>query len=232
MSYDKIVVKKPWGYEYLAYENDEVGLWFLHIKQNHQTSLHCHPKKTTGLIVLDGEADVSFIDNTFKLKPGRKIMIRKGLFHATKALSKEGAFIFEIETPKNKHDIIRLEDKYGRETEPYEGKNFEMPKKEDCIWFNNPLSNKIDHYDFANCKITVQNTNNIDDFHSKEDSEHIIFLKGGILHGDNKVAQPGDVIVAKTIKRLLKTFKNISNDTVIMTIKNSATSSEKQSLMS
>ena len=44
-NYDINVVKKPWGYEYLAYENEHVALWFLHIKHTHSTSLHCHPKK-------------------------------------------------------------------------------------------------------------------------------------------------------------------------------------------
>ena len=48
--------KKPWGYEYLAYENQKVALWLLYIKPNHQTSMHCHPLKTTGLTLLDGEA--------------------------------------------------------------------------------------------------------------------------------------------------------------------------------
>ena len=61
MSYRTKVVKKPWGYEYLAYENDHVGLWFLHIEKNQQTSMHCHPKKTTGLVLLEGEAEVSFL---------------------------------------------------------------------------------------------------------------------------------------------------------------------------
>ena len=55
-NYDINVVKKPWGYEYLAYENENVALWFLHIKHTHSTSLHCHPKKTTGLVLLDGKA--------------------------------------------------------------------------------------------------------------------------------------------------------------------------------
>ena len=52
MSYDNTIVKKPWGYEYLVYENDEVGLWFLYIAKDQQTSMHCHPNKTTGLILL------------------------------------------------------------------------------------------------------------------------------------------------------------------------------------
>ena len=32
---DKIV-NKPWGHEYLVYENDEVGLWFLKIKRGNK----------------------------------------------------------------------------------------------------------------------------------------------------------------------------------------------------
>ena len=40
-------------------------------------------------------------------------MIRRGLFHSTKAISDE-ALIFEIETPKDKHDLVRLNDSYGR----------------------------------------------------------------------------------------------------------------------
>ena len=35
-----------------------------------------------------------------------KAMIRRGLFHSTKALSKNGAFLFEIETPNDKLDLI------------------------------------------------------------------------------------------------------------------------------
>ena len=56
-------VKKPWGYEYLAYENENVGLWFLYIAPGQSTSMHCHPKKTTGLVLLDGEAEISLAIN-------------------------------------------------------------------------------------------------------------------------------------------------------------------------
>ena len=130
MLYEKTVVKKPWGYEYLVYQNKVVALWFLYIGYNQQTSMHCHPNKTTGLILLDGEAELSFLENIFKLKPVSKTMIRKGLFHSTRATSKNGACVFEIETPVDKHDLVRLEDKYGREGTSYEDSTFEIPKKE------------------------------------------------------------------------------------------------------
>ena len=66
MGYDTNIVKKPWGYEYLVYENDKVGLWFLYIAEDQQTSMHCHPNKTTGLILLDGNVEVSFLGDSLK----------------------------------------------------------------------------------------------------------------------------------------------------------------------
>ena len=38
----EVIVKKPWGYEYLCYENEDVAVWFLHIEYNQKTSMHCH----------------------------------------------------------------------------------------------------------------------------------------------------------------------------------------------
>ena len=172
MGYDTSVVKKPWGYEYLVYENDKVGLWFLYIAKDQQTSMHCHPNKTTGLILLDGEAELSFLSDSCKLKPVSKTMIRKGLFHSTKATSENGAFVFEIETPVQKHDLVRLEDKYGREGKPYEDSTFETPKQEDCLW----IENKDSEYNFANCNIKVEKITDIEILNQKEDSENIIFL--------------------------------------------------------
>ena len=117
MQYESTVVKKPWGYEYLVYQNDKAALWFLHINKDQQTSMHCHPNKTTGLILLDGEAELSFLSESKVIHAVSKTMIRKGLFHQTKAISDGGISVFEIETPVDKHDLVRLEDKYGREGE-------------------------------------------------------------------------------------------------------------------
>ena len=121
MAYRKTVVKKPWGHEYLVYENDQVGLWFLNILEGQSTSMHCHPKKTTGLMVISGDAEVSFLSDKLRLTTPEKVMIRKGLFHSTHAPN--GTLqLFEIETPVDKHDLVRLEDNYGRTGKPYEGR--------------------------------------------------------------------------------------------------------------
>jgi len=218
MSYDKTIVKKPWGYEYLAYENDKVGLWFLYIAKDQQTSMHCHPNKTTGLVLLDGEVEVSFLGNSNKLKPVSKTMIRKGLFHSTKATSENGAFVFEIETPVDKHDLVRLEDKYGREGKPYEDSTFETPKQEDCLW----IEDKAADYNFANCNIKVEKVNDIEVLNTKQDDENIMFLDGGIMtkNGD-MVAQAGDIVSGKIVKKLIKLFPTIDNNTMFMTIRKS-----------
>lgn len=219
MSYDKTIVRKPWGYEYLAYENDEVGLWCLYIAKDQQTSMHCHPQKTTGLILLDGEVEVSFFNDKFSLTPGSKLMIRRGLFHSSKSLADEGSIVFEIESPKQKHDLVRLEDKYGRKAKPYEDSTFEMPKTEDCIWFKDPKKDAKQEYDFANCKITVENITSAKQLEEKNDDDNLMFLKGGIVTEGNKVAQPGDIIAGHIAKKLLATFPDVADDTIIMTIK-------------
>ena len=127
--YKNLVVTKPWGSEYIACENNTTATWLLKIKKNHKTSLHCHPKKKTGFIVLDGkvEVELGFYEKVV-LKAPSKLMIRPGLFHSTKSLSKNNATILEIETPIDKNDLVRFKDNYGRENKPYEGKN-KMKKK-------------------------------------------------------------------------------------------------------
>ena len=220
MGYDTNVVKKPWGYEYLVYENDKVGLWFLYIAKDQQTSMHCHPNKTTGLILLDGEVEVSFLSDSYNLKPVSKTMIRKGLFHSTKALSDKGAFVFEIETPVQKHDLVRLEDKYGREGKPYEDSTFEAPKQEDCFWIENLPQNTTKEYSFSNCNIRVEKINDVEILNQKEDNENIMFLDGGIMtENSDMVAQAGDIVSGKIVKKLIKLFPMIDKNTMFMTIR-------------
>jgi len=54
LPYHNAIVKKPWGYEYLAFENEYVAIWILHIIRKRKTSMHCHPRKKTGLILQAG----------------------------------------------------------------------------------------------------------------------------------------------------------------------------------
>jgi len=219
MAYKSNIVKKPWGYEYLAYENEFVGLWFLHILHNQRTSMHCHPNKTTGLINIDGEAEVSFLNDKFSLKPRHKLMIRKGLFHSTKATHERGAFVFEIETPKDKHDLVRFKDNYGREGKPYEDSTFEAPKPSECLWITDPPAGEEAVYQFQNSEIRVKSIVHTDELKEIDDNTNIIFLRGGIMTDyDVNVAGPGDIVLCSVIKKLINVFKKINEETVIMTV--------------
>src|SRR5689334_4277927 len=91
--YTAVVVNKPWGYEYLTYQNLHVAAWVLHIQQNLGTSLHCHIKKKTALLVLSGSVVTSTLDTRYELTQMDAVVIEPCVFHATRAVSQEGAFV-------------------------------------------------------------------------------------------------------------------------------------------
>lgn len=119
-NYKRLVVQKPWGYEYLVFENSYVAVWMLYVKENHQTSMHCHPNKKTSLIVIKGEVMCSTLEGFMPRKAGDGLIIESSVFHSTRATSKGGAIVMEIESPPNKSDLVRLKDAYGREGTGYE----------------------------------------------------------------------------------------------------------------
>ena len=123
--YDNRVVYKPWGYEYTIFRNsNRLAITFVHINYKHKTSLHCHPKKKTGFIILSGLALVQlglYSSNKSYYRSQSRLVIRPGLFHSIQAISKKGVAALEFETPVNKKDLVRFKDEYGRQAKPYEG---------------------------------------------------------------------------------------------------------------
>ena len=183
--------------------------------------MHCHPTKTTGLVVLDGIAELSFLSDKRILQGLDKVMIRRGLFHQTKALS-ESLLLLEIETPKDKHDLVRLSDKYGRESKPYENDSFEYPKQADCFWIEEPEVGQVNTYEVGNCTLIVERVSDISNIESKEDSDLLMFLKGGLVRNidgrDHLVTIPGDVGFANVVKQVSHQLDGVAEDTFILTI--------------
>lgn len=120
-SYRDKVVLKPWGHEFLMFENAHVAIWFLHIKEDFATSMHCHPSKRTSLILLSGRAFCNTLNHRIFLDCLDAAVFEKGVFHSTKALSPAGIDLIEVETPPLKTDLVRLNDGYGRQSFGYEG---------------------------------------------------------------------------------------------------------------
>ena len=75
--YSKVVVKKPWGYEYLIFENESVAVWILYLKEGALTSMHCHPNKKTSLVVLQGNVVCSTLIGPFERSVGEGLLIDK-----------------------------------------------------------------------------------------------------------------------------------------------------------
>ena len=111
--YDGIKVKKPWGCEIENYRDDDLSIWWLKIYQDQQTSMHCHVNKTTMLFMQAGTATLLTLNGDYELKEGDLVLIEKGAFHQTKS-NGVPVRLYELETPPNKRDLVRLQDAYGR----------------------------------------------------------------------------------------------------------------------
>lgn len=219
-NHNTVIVRKPWGYEYLAYKNDVMSLWLLHINKGEKTSMHCHPTKTTGLIIAGGCAEINFISDSKILRAPSKQMIRRGLFHQTCALT--DVVLLEAETPVDKNDLVRLQDNYGRTNQGYESLEFELPKTESCIWITDPDDDNVDRYEVGDSILYVLNATDdvLDEFN---DDDLVMILKGGLMKDVDKrehdVVIPGDVGLVKVVKRVAKEMDGFRPETVLMFVK-------------
>ena len=212
MDYREVIVQKPWGYEYLMYENSSVAVWYLFIESGRQTSLHSHPGKKTGLILLSGEAVLSFLHDSVRLEGLSKMMIRQGLFHSTSAVSPEGASIIEVESPRNKADLVRLDDEYGREGKPYEGRDAMLPIGDQHLRLSHPADGGQNRYSFCGCTLSLETFEDASALRSRGEEELIVILEGSLnTNSGDPVTSPGDVIAKKTLDRLTAAFDSCSS---------------------
>lgn len=115
------VVPKPWGYEYRAYADDFFDFWALHVDAPHGTSMHVHPRKLTYLICLAGTGVTWGLGGTeHAIRSGTMVRIARGAFHATRNTGDEPLELIEVEVPRNKYDLVRLQDDYNRTGTGYE----------------------------------------------------------------------------------------------------------------
>lgn len=221
--YSKVVVEKPWGYEYLIFSNTLTAVWILYLKAGAQTSMHCHPGKKTFLVVLEGQVNCSTITESLDFFAGEGLVIDKGVFHQTTTISETGAFIMEIETPVNKRDLVRLKDKYGRE-----GKGYETEKQHsfDTQNYNyislqnlNSRHNLKKH--FGQCSISFKKLTyekDLDEILKLNSEDIICILKGKLLSPSNKpVIEVGNTVIVKTLKQFDRLL--VSQNTEILIIK-------------
>jgi rfaE bifunctional protein nucleotidyltransferase chain/domain len=138
IDYKGVVCKKPWGHEFIVYESDRIGIWFLKLNHGHKTSLHTHFHKDTLLFCISGAAKLTYTDGEEEeLNVMDCVYIPKHKFHGIGSFAPE-TWLLEIEifdtvaTFSDKNDLLRIDDQYKRNTTGYEN-SVEILKSEDDL---------------------------------------------------------------------------------------------------
>ena len=109
---------RPWG-EYLnLYDGDKCKVKKIVVKPGENPSYQVHQKRSEVWVVISGSGKVRLEDKLKDIKPADVIQIPAGAKHTIINDSKEEELVFiEVQTGTyfGEDDIIRLEDKYGRE---------------------------------------------------------------------------------------------------------------------
>lgn len=183
--YSAVVIEKPWGHEYSLVRSDASDAWFLSIKHGERTSMHCHPTKKTSIILLGGEAEVTTFNEKTRLKAGDGIVIDKGVFHSTMALSPAGISLLETETPVNKGDLVRLNDTYGRAGKSYEGGKSVRPRDPVAMPSFYEAKEAAHRMPVADCAISMHDVHDAAQLVSAlpDFSRGIMVVLAGAVHG-------------------------------------------------
>lgn len=116
--FDRFIVK-PWGHEGRIYDDRWMDVWRLLIEPGEATSVHTHPRKDTWLICIGGEGVLETVaGEQIALAEGSIVHIGAGVLHTTRTT--HGLSLIEVEAPRDKADLIRIDDRYGRAGDPYE----------------------------------------------------------------------------------------------------------------
>jgi len=108
-------VEKPWGYELHWAKTDRYVGKVIHINKGHALSLQYHNIKDETIYLWSGkllfEIEVDGVLTKREMQPGDAVHVTPKTVHRMTAI--EDADVFEASTPEL-HDVVRLEDRYGR----------------------------------------------------------------------------------------------------------------------
>ena len=109
-------VEKPWGYEIHWAKTERYVGKLIHVNAGHALSLQYHNLKDETIYLQSGkllfEMQVDGVLQRREMLPGERAHIAPKTVHRMTAI--EDSDIFEVSTPEL-HDVVRIEDRYGRE---------------------------------------------------------------------------------------------------------------------
>jgi rfaE bifunctional protein nucleotidyltransferase chain/domain len=198
---------KPWGKEYLAYQNKNIGIWILHVNMDQETSLHCHFKKDTILIPLTGCFKINLFNDYRILNVFDSIFVPRNTFHGIHSYTNNGILMeIEVYTENieytDKNDLLRIKDIYNRDKDKYETSVLERtPNENEIMKFINP-----NNYWLDKTNVSILKTNNLIDFKNKYDK---IILLEGCIYTDGKRLTSGSFIDLNTDFSLLTDYVEV-----------------------
>ena len=206
------IVRKPWGFEYVFHKTTDVAVIHLRILAGDATSLHCHPTKKTAMLFLRGSGTVRFLNSQVHFSAPFHMILRPGLFHQIAATDGADLECLEIEAPPDPHDLVRLEDSYGREHEGYEN----------SVYADDALSAATIRF-HAEIDIDAKWVRACDDLPffqgrfssaselaSRTEPDTSVLIFSGSLQSDTGqiLLGPADIVSGTTVKRLASRFSN------------------------
>ena len=211
VDYKNKVCIKPWGYEFLIYESQKLGTWFLEINNNVGTSTHTHFKKDTIMIIVSGKIKLNMVDDYKIYGEGSIIFIPKRKFHGLNSIS-DKSYIIEIElfdedvNFSDKNDLLRLVDNYKRENTGYTNSvNIQTENLDNYNYFY--LQNNL------NCK--VENTEiyygELKNIFNKNKTEDVYILYENTILINNKIVNVGSFFSYKEISELYNNNSSLNN---------------------
>ena len=110
-------VEKPWGWELVWAETESYVGKLLHVRAGQALSLQYHEVKDEAWLVQEGRASLELGDvggelETVEIGPGDTFRFRPRTVHRVTAI--DDLTVVEIST-NHLDDVVRLEDRYGRE---------------------------------------------------------------------------------------------------------------------
>jgi rfaE bifunctional protein nucleotidyltransferase chain/domain len=192
IDYNGKINDKPWGKEYLAFQNKHIGIWILIVNKDQETSLHCHFKKDTILMPISGSFKINLFNTYLPLGIFESIYVPRNTFHGIHSYI-DNSVLMEIEIYTediqytDKNDLLRIKDIYNRDKDKYETSVTErIPLENETMLFKSPNKYFID-----NTKIEIMTVNTLDKIKNK--FENIILLEG-CLYSDSKKISSGSIL--------------------------------------
>ena len=198
--YNNLVCIKPWGHEFLIYQNKKIGIWFLKLKNGHKTSLHCHFNKDTFIVILKGSVKVDLINNkVMNLNCMDTVFLPHYSFHGLGSFSEE-SYLMEIEIYNDsidytdKNDLLRINDQYNRPDSNYQSSvvtvSEQLVEKYDFFKLFEGFASIVCGVDVCVHKIKPDNIDSIDG----KSGLHI--LLDGIIYQNGKYFKEGSVVTS------------------------------------